>query len=166
MPENDEALVPAQTSQITKEIKTGEGGFALKTVEDAVQFAKWNFESGLLPEHIHNVKQAFAIMARGAELGLKPHASWRWLYMTKAGKIAMETKGMLAVCQASSSFAGYREWIENEQGPVEEWKAVAVAKRKNRENQIKEFSFDDALRAGLLKKKRSRKTGGEIDGPY
>jgi len=164
--EPQEDLVPMKTSGLTKTIKAGEGGFALQTVEDAVNFARWNWESGLLPEHIRDTKQAFAIMARGAELGLKPHASWRWLYMTKAGKIAMETKGMLAVCQAQSFFEGYKEFIQNEAGDPKGWVAVAEARRKGREPQVKEFSFADAERAGLLQKKRSRKSGDYIDGPY
>jgi len=163
---SDESKTPQETtSAITKQIEVGEHGMVLKTAEEAIQFARWNFESGLLPEHIQNTKQAFAIMARGAELGLKPHASWRWLYMTKGGKIAMETKGKLAVCQASPSFLGYKEWIENEQEPPERWVAVASARRRNRDDTIKEFSFADAERAGLTHRKRNRK--GELyDGPW
>lgn len=160
-----ELLVPEQAAKITKEIEVGAGGVVLKTVEDAVNFAKWNVESGLLPEHINTAKKAFAIMARGAEMGLKPHASWRWIYMTKGGKMAMESKGKLAVCQASPVFTGYREWVQDEDGPVEGWKAVAVAKRKGREDIIKEFSYKDAERAHLVQKKRNRK--GELyDGTY
>jgi len=158
-------LVPAPQGSITKEIEVGKSGIVLRTVEDAINYAKWNQESGLLPEHIKNPKQAFAIMARGAELGLKPHASWRWLYMTKGGKIAMETKGKLAVCQADPSFVDYREFIEGEDGPEEGWKAVAVAKRKNREDTIKEFSFKDAERAKLTGKKTNFK-GQEYDSTY
>jgi hypothetical protein len=162
---SDDKLSQETTSAITKQIEVGETGMVLKTAEEAINFARWNFESGLLPEHIHNTKQAFAIMARGAELGLKPHASWRWLYMTKGGKIAMETKGKLAVCQASPSFLGYKEWIENEEEPPEKWVAVASARRRNRDDTIKEFSFKDAERAGLTRQKRNRK--GELyDGPW
>ena len=77
--EKKDQLVPAPQGKVTKEIEIGQGGIVLKTVEDAINYAKWNQESGLLPDHIKNPKQAFVIMARGAELGLKPHASWRWL---------------------------------------------------------------------------------------
>ena len=146
-------------------IAVKDGSMLLTNANEAVLFARWNFESGLLPEHIRNSKQAFAIMMRGAELGLKPHASWRWLYMTKGGKIAMETKGKLAVCQAAPSFVGYREWIEHEDQPKEEWKAVAVAKRKGREDTIKEFSFRDAEAAGLSQRRKNR-SGEWYDGPW
>jgi hypothetical protein len=161
MTENNDAIEKVDASKM----EVRDGSLLLHTANDAIIFARWNFESGLLPEHIKNSKQAFAIMMRGAELGLKPHASWRWLYMTKGGKIAMETKGKLAVCQADPSFVDYREWIEHEDGPEEGWKAVAVAKRKNREDTIKEFSFKDAERAKLTGKKKNFK-GQEYDSTY
>ena len=85
--------------------------------------------------------------------------------MTKGGKIAMETKGKLAVCQTDPSFVDYREFIEGEDGPEEDWKAVAVAKRKNREDTIKDFSFKDAARAKLTGKKTNFK-GQEYDSTY
>lgn len=158
-------LVPMQQAKITKAIKIGDAGIVLETVEDAINYCKWNQESGLLPEHIRNPKQAFAIMARGAELGLKPHASWRWLFMTKGGKIAMESKGKLAVCQAAPSFEGYKEWVENEDIEPEKWKAVAVAMRRGRADTIKEFSYLDAQRANLVQQKRNKR--GELyDGTY
>lgn len=163
--EKKELLVPEKAASITKEIEVSKEGIVLRTVEDAVNFAKWNVESGFLPDHIQNAKQAFAIMARGAEMGLKPHASWRWIYMTKAGKLAMESKGMLAVCQSSPHFAGYREWIENESGDPSEWKAVAVARRKGLDDQLATFSYRDAQTAGLVQQKRNRK-GDLYDGPY
>lgn len=163
---NDALLKQEQAGQITKEIKVGEGGMVLRTVEEAVNFAKWNVESGLLPDHIQNPKQAFAIMARGAEMGLKPHASWRWIYMTKAGKMSMETKGMLAVCQSSPHFAGYREWIENEDQEEAKWVATAVAKRKGGfDDQIKTFSYADAEKANLVQRKKNRR-GEWYDGPW
>lgn len=123
-------------------------GVRLDSPAAAVNFAKWCYESGYLPDHVKNAKQAFAILARGAELGLPPFAAWRFVYMTKAGKLALETEGALAVCQASPVFEDYTERIE---GAGNDMKAVAAAKRKGRSLVVKEFSFDQALQAGLLK---------------
>lgn len=131
-------------------------GVRLDSPAAAVNFAKWCYESGYLPEHIKNAKQAFAILARGAELGLPPFAAWRFVYMTKGGRLALETEGALAVCQASPVFEDYTERIE---GSGQEIKAVAAAKRKGRSIVVKEFSFDDALQAGLLKQGRTRDGG-------
>lgn len=161
--EKNDAL--AKKPVAAKEIAVGKAGVVLATVQDAMNYADWNQQSGLLPDHIDNPKKAFAIMTRGAEMGLGPHASWRWIYMTKAGKMSMETKGMLAVCQASPHFAGYKEWIEHEDGPEEEWVATAVAKRKGFDDQLKTFSFKDAAVAGLTGQKTNRR-GEKYDTTY
>jgi hypothetical protein len=134
-------------------------GVRLDSPAAAVNFAKWCYESGYLPEHIKNAKQAFAILARGAELGLSPFASWRFVYMTKGGRLALETEGALAVCQSSPVFEDYSERIE---GQGNDMKAVAAAKRKGRSLVVKEFTYAQALRAGLLKPGRTR-DGREFD---
>jgi hypothetical protein len=134
-------------------------GVRLDSPAAAVNFAKWCYESGYLPEHIKSAKQAFAILARGAELGLPPFAAWRFVYMTKGGRLALETEGALAVCQASPVFEDYTERIE---GSGNDMKAVAAAKRKGRSLVVKEFTYAQALRAGLLKPGRTR-DGREFD---
>lgn len=143
------ATVPVDDDQMT----FTDRGVRLDSPMAAVNFAKWCYESGYLPDHIKNAKQAFAILCRGAELGLPPFAAWRFVYMTKAGKLALETEGALAVCQASAVFEDYTERIEGEGNDMV---AVAAAKRKGREVVVKEFSFARALKAGLLKPGRTR----------
>jgi len=138
-------------------------GIMLTSVQDAINFATWAFESGYLPQ-VKNVKQAFTILARGAELGLPPFASWRYIYQTRGGKLALETKGALAVCSAHPVFEDYSEWIDKE--GTEEMTAYAQAKRKGRKAVIKTFSMDDANTAGLLQRPKSRSTGQEYDGTY
>jgi len=139
-----------------------DGVVRARTVQDAINFATWAWESRYLPNHIQNAKQAFTIMQRGAEMGLPPFAAWRFIYQTRGGKLALESKGALAVCQSKPSFEDYSERIEGEGDGM---RGVAVAKRKGRQPTIKEFTMEDAKRAGLLKRPKN-KQGNEYDGPW
>lgn len=146
------AIVPAEKAQaLGKTIEYGETGMVIRTVDDLKNLAKWAVESQFLPEQVKTPQQAFVIMVSGAELGLKPMAAVKFLYLTKARRVALMTKGALAVVQAKPSYDGYREWVENEGTP--EMTAVAWAKRKGQEGQTKTFSIADAQAAGLLKDK-------------
>ena len=144
-------------------LKVGQTGtIQIHTAQDAIDFATWCFESDYLPNHIKNVKQAFTIMQRGAEMGLPPFAAWRYIYQTKGGKLALESKGALAVCQSKASFEDFQERIE---GEADGMRGVAIATRKGRKPTIKEFTMEDAKRAGLLKRPKTRE-GREYDGPW
>ena len=138
------------------------GAVQLFNVQDAIDFATWAYESEFLPDHIKNAKQAFTIMQRGAELGLPSFASWRFIYITRGGKMALESKGALAVCQSKKSFESYSERIE---GEGEDMRGVGIATRKGMDPTIKEFTYADAKAAGLTKKPRNRQ-GKEYEGPW
>lgn len=148
--------------QLGKTIEYGEAGIVIRTVDDLKNLAKWSVESGFLPEQIKNAQQAFVIMVSGAELGLKPMAAVKFLYLTKARRVALMTKGALAVVQSKPTYDGYREWIEGEGTSL---KACAWAKRKGSEGITKEFSYADAEVAGLLRERRTRE-GQTYDSTY
>jgi hypothetical protein len=140
-------------------------GVKINTVEEAIRVAKWSFESNLLPTQIQSAQQAFVILCKGAELGLPPFASWNHIYLTKARRLALMTKGALAVVQSKPSFESYDERIEHEDQPATEWVAVAVAKRKGKPAVIKTFSYADATAAGLTGPKTNR-DGQSYAGPW
>ena len=112
--------------------------------------------------HLETAERAFTILCKGDELGLKPFAAWTWIYTTKAGRLAIMSKGALAVVQGTPAFDGYEERIEGEGKTM---RAVALAKRKNFPPTIKEFTYADAEVAGLLKPGRTR-DGGSYDTTY
>jgi hypothetical protein len=142
---------------------SGTGAIKIETAQDAIDFATWCYESGYLPQHVKNPKQAFTIMQRGAEMGLPPFSSWRYIYQTKGGKLAIESKGALACVQSKATFGYYKERIE---GEGDGRKGVATACRKGSDYPtVKEFTMEDARLAGLLRRPKTRE-GKEYDGPW
>jgi hypothetical protein len=114
-------------------------------------------------QHLNTAAAAFAILCKGDELGLPPFAAWTWIYQTKAGRLAIQSKGALAVVQASPNFAGYEERIEQEGTP--EMRGVAIATRQGHKPYIKEFTLKDAEVAGLLREGVTRE-GGKYETTY
>jgi hypothetical protein len=167
VPEEPELPAPtaaeARSTQVARGLGMGDRGVIFTNVAEAVAYATACFNSRLLPDHIKNGQQAFVIMDNGRELGLRPWASWKVIYITRQGRIALMSKGALAVAQASPRFENYEERIELE--GTEEMRAVAVAKARGFKPVEKTFSMADAKAAGLLDRKRSR-DGREYDGPW
>jgi hypothetical protein len=157
-------IVPADKNQaLGKSIEYGDTGLMIRTVDDLKNLAKWAVESGFLPEQVRTAQQAFVLMVSGAELGLKPMAAVKFLYLTKARRVAIMTKGALAVVQSKPTYDGYREWIEHEGTP--QMTACASAKRKHHDPQVKTFSVADAEAAGLLRERKTR-DGQTYDSVY
>jgi len=156
-------------AKVQERVNTAQGltiserGVTFPTVKEAVAYAEACYRSNLLPQQIKNGAQAFALMAAGLELGLKPWAAWRSLYLTKAGRVALQTKGALGLVRKSGLLADYKEWTE---GSGETLKGCVMAKRVGQPSAIvKEFSWEDAKTAKLLEKRRSG-SGGEYDSTY
>lgn len=170
MSEENEAIVPQpeapkanEAARKATQLKRGPRGTQFNTVEEALGYATACFRSGMLPSHIKTPEQAFVIMDNGAELGLRPWASWKLIYITKQGRIATMSRGALAIVQACPHYEYYDERIELE--GTEQMKGVAVAKRKGSREIVKTFSLDDAKKAGLTVRKKNHR-GDEYDGPW
>jgi hypothetical protein len=125
-------------------------------------FAQKIHESGVLPIQIKTPNAAFAVLCKGDELGLPPFAAWNLIYFTQAGRLALMSKGALAVVQSKPTFDGYKEWTE---GEGETLKGCAVAKRKGQEPTVKEFTYEDAATAKLLGQ-RVNQYGKSYDSTY
>jgi hypothetical protein len=158
--------LPEPKSRAREILLTRGRGLEIRTLADAVSMSAACFNSRMLPEHIKTQQQALTVLLRGLELGLPPFAAWRWIFPTKQGKLAIESKGSLAVVQASAVYGWYKEWIENEQDPPETWVAVATTLRRGQtEPTMKKFSFVDAQTAKLTGQKKNR-DGQVYDTPW
>ena len=161
---HEEGAPPAEAGgNKASQLKRGPRGTQFNTVEEAMGYATACFRSGMLPGQIQSPQQAFVIMDNGAELGLRPWASWKLLYITKAGRIAVQSKGALAIAQACPNYEYYEERIELE--GTQQMRATAIAKRKGKKETVKSFSMEDAAGADLLSRKKNRR-GEEYDGPW
>lgn len=172
---DEQAVVPVSGAELQRAdeakertaiaLVMSEKGVQFGTVKEAVAYATACFNSRLLPDQINTPAKAFTIMAAGAELGLKPFASWRGLYLTKAGRIAVMTKTALGKVRSSGLLEDYEEKIEFE-GDLEKMRAAVRAQRKGQRTPIIEtFSIEDAKAAGLLDKKTNRE-GRAYDSTY
>lgn len=160
MGEQQKALPPGSPEEAPPEFNLANaevlfGNHSIGWYRWAAWYAEKIARSGIIP--FKDPAQAFAVLCKGDELGLPQFASWNLMYMTKAGRLALMSKGALAVVQSKPSFDGYSERIE---GSGTTMKAIATAKRKGFAPTVKEFSYEQAERAGLLKPRRNRE--GEI----
>jgi hypothetical protein len=116
------------------------------TLAEAHQLALALFKSGLLPTEIKTAEAAFAILAKGHELGLKPMQSFDLICVIK-GKPALSAAGMRALCLARPDVCEFFRNIETT--PT---KATFETKRRGDPSATKlTFTIDEAKRAGLVR---------------
>ena len=126
------------------------GGLELRTLDDAWRFATAVTKSGLAPKGLDTPEKVLIAMQMGAELGMPPLSSLQNIAVIN-GRPFLTADLMLAVVRASGLFdeAAFVERIENRDGvPV----AICQVRRKpDGKPIVREFSLDDAKRAGLLR---------------
>lgn len=120
-------------------------GLVPKTFDEAVRFAQIICQSNLLPrDYQNNVGNILCAIQYGTEIGLSPFQAMQSLAVIN-GRPSLYGDALLALVRSS----GLLEYIQEE---VLEDKAVCKVKRKNEPETIREFSKDDAKKAGLLNK--------------
>lgn len=130
----------------------GTGGLGLtkyliENTKALFDLAQTYIDSGLLPDEIvlkpKAQARAFAIMTTGLEIGLAPMASFRGIYITKKGRIAMMADLMLGIAMsAGASFV----YVKNDAtGCTIDWTRGASKGTCS-------FTVEDAEKAGLLNK--------------
>lgn len=125
------------------------GAVQLNTLDEALRFCKWAVESGLLPNGIKTVAQAFVILQKGAELGFSPMASFEFIYPVN-GRPRLMPAGALAKVKSSGLLADYDERTE---GEGETLQAIVTSLRKGAQRPMATvFTWQDAKRAGLIGK--------------
>jgi hypothetical protein len=156
-PSPEKELKPARATRVNRT------GVMIQNFEDIMRVAMTAHRSRMLPKEVQTVEQAFMLIMTGLDLGLKPSAAFKYLYLTKSRRVTLTTKGGLAVVYPSGLCETYKEWIE---GEGDDMKAVAFTKRKGMPDPFKgEFSVEDADKAGLLAQRQNQQ-GDDYDSTY
>lgn len=124
-------------------------GLSLQTLEQMWQFAGYAHQSGLAPSALKSREACFVAIEMGAEVGLQPMSALQNIAVVN-GRPSLWGDGMLAVCQARPDFDHeiFEEFFDGE--PYKDnFKAVCIVGRKGAKPVRREFSVDDAKRAGL-----------------
>lgn len=113
------------------------------TVKDGMELASWIAKSDLAPKDYKEKPQNVLIaMQMGLEVGLSPMQSIQNIAVIN-GRPSIWGDSMLALCQNHRDF----ESIDENQSTNE--KGVCVVKRRGMEPQRREFTVEDAKKAGL-----------------
>ena len=120
--------------------------FNPRTLVEAHQLASALYKSGLLPSEIKSAEAAFAILAKGHELGLKPMQSFDLICVIK-GKPSLSAAGMRALCLARPDVCEYFRNVE-----TTATKATFETKRRGDPQPVElTFTIEEAKRAGLVR---------------
>ena len=119
-----------------------------KSLTEAMEFSDALSKSGLVPD-AYRGKPANILVAIqwGYEIGLPPMQSLSNINIIN-GKATLWGDGLVAVCKKHPDYYGMKEWLEGDT-------AYCSVKRKVKdqiEETVREFSLDDATKAGLNKK--------------
>lgn len=167
-PEIDQQSKVGKAVNVAVGLRITKSGVEFGTVQEALGYATACQSSKMLPKDIDTPQKAFAIMCRGAELGMKPWDSWSKIYLTKANRLAIQTKGAQALILASGLMEDYRAWIEHED--TDQMIACVYYKRRGVPTPVtKTFSISDARTAKLANEAGVKKTnqyGKEYDSTY
>jgi hypothetical protein len=117
-----------------------------------VQQAQTALESGFLPRSITKPAQAIAIAMTGAELGMSPMTSFRFIHVIE-GKPGLSAEGFLAL--AYQKVAGFGHQITRNDDKCAEVKMW----RPGVEPTSFKFTIEDAAKAGLVGKDVWKKYG-------
>lgn len=119
-----------------------------KSLTEAMEFSKTLSQSGLVPD-AYKGKPANILVAIqwGYEIGLPPMQSLSNINVIN-GKATLWGDALVAVCKKHPDYYGMKEWLEGDT-------AYCSVKRKVKdivEETVREFSLEDATKAGLLNK--------------
>jgi hypothetical protein len=119
-----------------------------QNMQEAITFADMIAKSSFCPDSMKGKGGDVLIaMQMGAEIGLSPMQALQNIAVIK-GRPTLWGDAALAVVMAHPCYIGHREWME---GSIKDGtrKACCGITRKNSEEEIKEFSMDDAKAAQL-----------------
>ncbi len=123
------------------------------TIADAVTLAAALYKSGFLPQEVKTPEAAFAILAKGAELGFAPMQSFDLICVVRqradgtGGRPALTAAGMRALCLARPDICKYFTRLE-----ASAITATFETQRQGDPKPVKmTFTIEEAKRAGLMR---------------
>lgn len=133
-------------------IAFGNRGIVLESVKDLRDFAMVAMRSGMVPKGFDSPESVMIAIQCGAEIGLTPMRSLQSIAVIN-GRPTLWGDTMLAICRSSGffdeeSFTETIAQLPENGGDV----AICTVRRKPGRPVTREFSMQDANRAGLLKK--------------
>lgn len=152
-----------EVKQVHALVETDERGVvAPKTLEDAYRYAKYVFQSKLAPSSLDSVEKVLVAMQTASELGLQPLSSLKSMYVIN-GTVSLFGDLPLALVRRSGLLEKIQETqydvngllmnSENKNLDAECSFARCVVKRKGEQEEIREFSWNEAVKSGLTKDK-------------
>tara|TARA_B100000965_G_scaffold176025_1_gene146838 strand:+ start:11691 stop:12629 length:939 start_codon:yes stop_codon:yes gene_type:complete len=119
-----------------------------KSLTEAMQFSETLAKSGLVPDAYKGKPQNILVAIQwGYEVGLPPMQALSNINVIN-GKATLWGDALVAVCKKHPDYYGMKEWLEGDT-------AFCIVKRKVKdtvEETLREFSLEDATKAGLLNK--------------
>lgn len=140
----------AATSLVVREqVAIGARGIALTSLDELYRFAKVVAFTEFVPKDFRGKPESVMVAIQyGMELGFTPMASLQSLHVIN-GKVATPGDSMLALVENSGLLVDFEESFE---GEGEALNAICKVQRVGRRPHIEEFSWSDAVRAGLPKR--------------
>lgn len=152
-----------EVKQVHALVETDERGVvAPKTLEDAYRYAKYVFQSKLAPSSLDSVEKVLVAMQTASELGLQPLSSLKSMYVIN-GTVSLFGDLPLALVRRSGLLEKIHETqydvngllmnSDNKNLDAECSFARCVVKRKGEQEEVREFSWNEAVKSGLTKDK-------------
>lgn len=87
------------------------GQLVVKSTDDLMALATGFHTAGIAPKGLESPNKIFAALVLGAELGMTPGQSLRWVAVIN-GRPSVYGDGILSVARADPNFKGIRSWFE------------------------------------------------------
>ena len=134
---------------VREQVAIGSRGVALTSLDELYRFAKVVAFTEFVPKDFRGKPESVMVAIQyGMELGFTPMASLQSLHVIN-GKVATPGDSMLALVENSGLLVDFEESFE---GEGEALNAICKVQRVGRKPHIEEFSWADAVRAGLPKR--------------
>ena len=149
----EQALAKVENSSALVGNDFSNSGVQIRSLDEAIKFAKHMHESGLAPKGLQNASAILIAMQRGLEIGLKPLQGIQSIAVIN-GRPALWGDAVLGLCKASGQLEKFQETYvmkkTNSEDSNDGFTAVCTIRRTGDEaDTVSEFSIEDAKRAEL-----------------